>query len=88
MAPDALPPPGVTKGQCHHRVLCTQSDSFVESLRSNGRFPAKEANDGVASGDNEEKEPDETLAWTLFLRAELEEKTGLLRESLDTLEVR
>lgn len=62
-------------------------DSFVDSLRSDGRFSTSEA---VSEGGEEEeaKEPEETLAWTLFLRAQLEERTGFLQEAADTLEVR
>lgn len=56
--------------------------SFVESLRSTERFPIA---DGEAEG---EKEPEETLAWTLFLRSQLEERTGFLQEACDTLDVR
>ena len=35
-----------------------------------------------------EKEPEEVLAWTLFLRSQLEERTGFLQEAYDTLDVR
>lgn len=59
--------------------------SFVESLRSDGRFPRKEGHEEGGDGD---KEPEETLTWTLFLRAQLEERTGFLQEASDTLEVK
>lgn len=59
--------------------------SFVESLRSDGRFPPKEGREDGGDGD---KEPEETLTWTLFLRAQLEERTGFLQEACDTLEVK
>lgn len=61
--------------------------SYVESLRSSGRFPSTEAAEG-GGGQEGEKEPEDTLAWTLFLRAQLEERTGLLQEACDTLEAR
>lgn len=62
--------------------------SYVESLRSSGRFPSTEA-EAAGGGDGEmEMEPEETLAWTLFLRAQLEERTGFLIEAFETLEVR
>lgn len=60
----------------------------MESLRSSGRFPIA---DGEKEGEKEkekDKEPDETLAWTLFLRSQLEERTGFLQEACDTLDVR
>ena len=57
----------------------------MESLRSSGRFPSAGA-EGEGEGEGE-KEPADTLAWTLFLRAQLEERTGYLKEACDTLEV-
>lgn len=54
----------------------------MESLRSTGSFPVA---GGAAEG---EKEPEEVLAWTLFLRSQLEERTGFLQEAYDTLDVR
>ncbi|CBN77876.1 acetyltransferase 1-like [Ectocarpus siliculosus] len=62
------------------QMVMDLTKSFVESLRSTGRFPTAE---GEKDGD---KEPEETLAWTLFLRAQLEERTGFLQEAYDTLE--
>lgn len=57
----------------------------MESLRTKGSFPS-EAEDGGA-GEGVEKEPEEALAWTLFLRAQLEERTGFLQEAYETLRV-
>lgn len=81
---------------CCHRALSTQSlytpsGSFVESLRSTGQFPSKAASQGAGGGDDAgegEKESKETLSWALFLRAQLEERTGMLQQALDSLEVR
>lgn len=69
-------------------VPCPQSISFVESLQSTGQFSAsEEVNRKGNSGAQQDREPEETLAWALYLRAQLEEKTGLLKEANDTLEV-
>eukprot|EP00752_Nemacystus_decipiens_P006712 g6035.t1 len=62
------------------QMVMELTKSFVDSLRSTERFPVP---DGGAEG---EKEPEETLAWTLFLRSQLEERTGFLQEACDTLD--
>lgn len=60
------------------------SNSYLEALRANGRFPPTGAED--AGGDGE-KEAEDTLAWTLFLQSQLYERTGFLQEACNTLEV-
>lgn len=59
--------------------------SLVESLKLTGKFPGEKGEGGEEAT---EKEPEETLAWTLFLRSQLEERTGFLQAALDSLDVR
>ena len=63
--------------------------SYMESLTTSRGFPSRGPQDGEAGeGVEKETDPEETLVWTLFLRSQLEERTGFLQEAYDTLEVR
>eukprot|EP00903_Cladosiphon_okamuranus_P008678 g8317.t1 len=86
-APLGRPSPVVTdafdlRNHPVQQMVMELTKSFVESLRSSERFPVA---DGEANG-GKEKDPEATLAWTLFLRSQLEERTGFLQEACDTLD--